>query len=165
MSYNPTLIKIIEIDALIIPLSALVLENSEWNPIETNGADGNTTYEFAECSMIQGEVLGGEFLQVNSFDCTGECSGGCMGEVFKPAFRESTGKLVAVVVWEGGDAVSTLTVDGGQVSFEPYEFSIEKKVSDADVKKRVLSILSDWRKAPLLEAGRFQGFLLAKLSS
>lgn len=121
MSYNPTLIKIIEIDALIIPLSSLAPEGSEWSSVvETSGTDGSTTY-------LQGDILGGEFLQVNNFDCTGECSGSCMREVFEPAFRESTGKLVAVVVWEGGDSIQTLTVEGGKVSFEPYEFGVLKQ--------------------------------------
>jgi hypothetical protein len=165
MSYNPTLIKIIEIDALIIPLSALVPEDGEWTATEMHDTNGQTTYQFAECSEIQGDVLGEESLQVNSFDCTGECSGSCMREVFEPAFKESTGKLVAVVIWEGGDSVQTLTVEGGKVTWGNYEFCVERKASDADVKKRVLSILSDWRKTPLLEAGSFQHFLLDKLSS
>lgn len=127
MSYNITMLKILEIDSFIIPLSALTPENSDWSPvIEMRDHNRLISLTFAEGSRIQGENLRGEFLQVTGLDCSGECSGACWEEVFEPAFKGSTGKLVAVAVWAGGDSIQTLTVDGGKVTWAPYEFCIEK---------------------------------------
>jgi len=44
-----------------------------------------------------------------------------MNEVLEPAFKDNTGKFIASCVWEGGDSINKLIVNGGAVSWEDIE--------------------------------------------
>jgi hypothetical protein len=60
-------------------------------------------------------------LIVDSIIASGEGSGTALSWIIEPALADSTGKLVAVRVWEGGDSIDRLTVVDGVVTTEQIE--------------------------------------------
>ena len=51
----------------------------------------------------------------------GEGSGTIFHRILIPALRKSTGELEAVIVWEGGDEITRLTVKDGKVNEDLIE--------------------------------------------
>ena len=120
MSYNITTFKVKELDGLVIPVASLYkCERSEWHPDRVNNDDGSTTFIICE-TELRGTIRG-DFFFAGKLDCCGEGSGTTMDLVLEPAFADSTGRLVAVCVWEGGDSVNRLVVDSGSVSWEDID--------------------------------------------
>lgn len=120
MSYNITAFKVKELDGLVIPVASLYkCERSDWHPDRVNNGDGSTTFTICE-TELRGTIRG-DFFFVDKLDCCGEGSGTAMNWVLEPAFADSTGRLVAVCVWEGGDDITRLVVDGGSVSWQGVE--------------------------------------------
>lgn len=72
--------------------------------------------EFFEMS---GELLG-EYVLISKVEFWGEGSGS-VWEDFKLMMAQSSGRLVASQVWEGGDSISRLTVIDGVVLEEEIE--------------------------------------------
>ena len=71
-------------------------------------------------SKIVGTMQGGN-LHVTDIQCSGEGSGTIMFHILAPALEKSTGELVAVCVWEGGDSIDRIIVKDGKVMREDIE--------------------------------------------
>ena len=117
MSYNIDTFKVKEILDLIIPVASLYkCEREDWHPDRMNNDDGTVTFTNME-TEIHGAIKGGS-LFVDKIDCRGEGSGTVMNWMLGPAFKDSTGRLVASCVWEGGDSINQLIVDDGNVEWK-----------------------------------------------
>lgn len=105
MSYNIDTFKVKELDELIIPVESLYKhERKDWHLSRVNNDDGTVMFTDFE-TEIHGNIQD-EFLFVSGIECSGEGSGTMMNRILEPAFKESTGRLVASCVWEGGDCGS-----------------------------------------------------------
>ena len=60
-------------------------------------------------------------LHVSEIAIHGEGSGTLLDWIIGPALKDSTGRLVATRVWEGGDTIDRLIVNDGEVGFEGIE--------------------------------------------
>ena len=117
MSYNIDAWKTKTINNLYIPLEAvrnlrdteIILK--EENYIEVEG--------LSEMFELIGQ-LDGKNVQVLKIYTGGEGSGSTW-EDFKQMLTQSKGKLVATQVWEGGDSITKLIVNDGQVKEENIE--------------------------------------------
>ena len=120
MSYNCTTWRTKELVDLRIPFKALYVSDVEgWRPNRVDGPGDTVTLDWCD-SIIEGQLVDG-ILAVTSLRIAGEGSGACTTYVLIPAFKQSTGRLVAARVWEGGDSIDRLTVDNGHVSVENIE--------------------------------------------
>lgn len=121
MSYNIDNWKTKELVDLQIPVASL-FKNSrrDWHPQRTNNDDGSVEYRIMETNVIKG-TINDDILFVSSIVCIGEGSGTAMNLILEPALSDSTGRLVASCVWEGGDSINRLTVDDGLVTWEEIE--------------------------------------------
>lgn len=70
--------------------------------------------------MLRGQVEDDQFL-IEDLWMTGEWSGHIYHEKLLRALKESMGQLEAVLIWEGGDHVSRLVVNDGEVKEENVE--------------------------------------------
>lgn len=121
MSYNVDTWKTKELVELRIPIASLFKhEREDWHPERTNNDDGTVTFSVMEGSEIHGKIEG-NFLVVDSITACGEGSGTALHWIFEPALEDSTGKLVASRVWEGGDSIDKLTVENGKIESTPIE--------------------------------------------
>lgn len=100
MSYNISNFKVKRLENLSFPVNALYL-----NPRKNE---------------IHGYVKDGHFV-VTRIDCSGEDSGTVMMDMLEPAFIKSTGHLIALCVWEGGDSINRLEVHDGSISWTDIE--------------------------------------------
>ena len=73
----------------------------------------------AEGFELRGK-LDGDVLVVDHLEYWGEFSGSNW-DALLAIFKNSTGKLVAVQVWEGGDSITRLYVDDGKIREEKVE--------------------------------------------
>lgn len=73
----------------------------------------------AEVFEIVG-VLQGTNILVNKIECYGEGSGWVWEELLE-MLKSSTGVLIATQVWEGGDSITRLIVQDGEVTEEQIE--------------------------------------------
>lgn len=120
MSYNIDTFKVKELDCFIIPVASLYkCERSDWHQDRINNDDGSVTFTNCE-TKIHGTIQG-DFLFVDKIDCHGEGSGTVMNLILEPAFADSTGRLVASCVWEGGDSINQLVVDKGEVRWKDID--------------------------------------------
>jgi hypothetical protein len=115
VSYNIDTWKTKKLIDLKIPLSAFYKHpRADWHP-EIKKKDGKTFVLVCGCDQeILGEVEDG-ILSVVVVNMAGEGSGTFYKWILEPALSESTGELEAVLVWEGGDSISRLTVKDGKV--------------------------------------------------
>jgi len=121
MAYNVTNWETKELDNLRIPVadfSAHVC--SGWFPETTNNDDGSIKIALMGGIFVKG-IIEGEFISVSSITASGEGSGNALIEIIQPALEKSTGKLVAIRVWEGGDSIDKLTAIDGEVKTEQVE--------------------------------------------
>lgn len=123
MSYDIDTFKLKKLENLVIPFSAFFLHpRKDWHP-EGQFLDAETMLFRLEggCGQtIKGNLIAGE-LHVKELDLSGEGSGAFMAYVMREAFKQSTGQLEAVLVWEGGDSISRLVVNNGEFSDDPIE--------------------------------------------
>ena len=120
MSYNIDTFKVRELDGLIIPVASLYKCNrSDWHPDREDNDDGTVT--FINCETEIHGTIQGDFLFVEKIDCHGEGSGTVMDWMLEPAFKDSTGRLVASCVWERGDSINQLVVDKGEVHWNDID--------------------------------------------
>ena len=115
MSYNCDLWKTKELKDFKI-LVANLLQHKNWNFDLRNNNDGSFTLYNME-TEIHGHIKD-KWLTVSSINCSGEGSGTILNMILEPAFENSTGKLVASCIWEGGDAINRITVENGKISWE-----------------------------------------------
>jgi len=121
MPYNIDTWRTKELENLQVPLSAFFKsDKKDWWPVRKWSDEKALTLIFCGAAEILGDVVDGIFHIVEIEFC-GEGSGTSMWEVFEPALKESTGKLIASLVWEGGDSINKIIVRDGQVEWEDIE--------------------------------------------
>lgn len=119
MSYNIDTFYVKRLVDLRIPVAAFYKhERTDWHPepdlSQTQNADNVRIVDGAEGLEITGNVREG-LLHVQTFDIFGEGSGTFMEWILIPALKESFGELAATMIWEGGDSISKLLVENGEV--------------------------------------------------
>jgi hypothetical protein len=120
VSYNCDTWKTKSLVNLRIPLSAFYEHpRRDWHPTFVKEADGReriTDFAFT----LAGTVLD-EIFSVQEISIAGEGSGTFINWILEPALKKSTGELVAVCVWEGGDSINRLIVKDGTVTWKDIE--------------------------------------------
>lgn len=124
MSYNIDTMTVKTLDNLTIPVKALYeTEREDWKPSQPQVLN----YETMEVQIVGGcgQTINGNIkdgiLEVTKLDLSGEGSGSYMHYVINNALKQSTGQLEAVCIWEGGDSITRLTVDNGNLTEENIE--------------------------------------------
>lgn len=77
------------------------------------------TIEFYGHRIISGKMADGDphHIDVTRIDIYGEGSGHLFtSNEFQQILRDSTGGLVALLIWEGGDSISKLLVQDGHIT-------------------------------------------------
>jgi hypothetical protein len=127
MSYNVDQWKTKELENLRIPLAMLRIDHgSGWNldeqPDESPAASGliPVTFSIGEGGIIRGFCIGDD-LCVTEIKFRGACSGTAIAKIVEPALAKSTGKLVAVRIWESGDYIDRLEVVDGVITESEVE--------------------------------------------
>lgn len=121
MSYNCDTWKTKELKDLRIPIASLFKHDREdWHPERINDDDGTVEFRIMDGVFVRG-TIDGDYVAVSMIECSGEGSGTGMHWILEPALKDSTGKLIASCVWEGGDSINRITVDDGLVSWEDIE--------------------------------------------
>ena len=122
MSYNITTFKVEKLNQFIIPVASLYkCESKDWRLAQMDNNDETVTFTNMG-TEIHGVIKDG-YLFVDKISCCGEGSGIIMAEVLEPAFEDSTGRFVALCVWEGGDSINQLVVDNGSVFWRDIDTS------------------------------------------
>ena len=123
MAYNIDNWKTKELVDLRIPVASLFKhERKDWHPSKKVHDDLTVEFVMGECSYIRGNLnAAGDWLAVIDIKCCGEGSGTVMNWIFVPALKDSTGRVVAACVWEGGDSIKRLTVQDGSIAWEDVE--------------------------------------------
>ena len=106
MSYNIDKFQIIELNDLVIPMSAF------------EGARKNFDADGVSIPIGEGAIEGrikDDMLIVTRFAYHGEGSGTDHHNMAVPALEKSKGKLRAFLTWEGGDSFSVLRSENGDV--------------------------------------------------
>jgi hypothetical protein len=119
MSYNCDNWKTKEIDSLTIPLDEIISKREIENEDITVDQNGFLAVRIIDSTITGREVR--DALEVVTISISGEGSGHAWNKIFKPLLEKSTGKLVAVRVWECGDYIDRLTVVDGVVTEEAIE--------------------------------------------
>ena len=121
MSYNITRWTTKSIKDLIIPLSSFTKHNrKDFHPDIELDDDGKTLILSQGDFQIIGQKHGDSIL-VESIDISGEFSGTFFREVFEEALIESSGILEATLIWEGGDSITKLKVNGNVIDHEEID--------------------------------------------
>ena len=136
MSYNITNWTTKVLRDLVIPLKALHISDDlirqDWQPghskvLALNDEKMNVEMAGFGEGTARGKLWSPSgkvdylFFAVSDICVYGEGSGRFFMERLKPALEQSTGRLEAILVWEGGDSISRLTVQGGIVTDESIE--------------------------------------------
>jgi hypothetical protein len=121
MSYNCDTWKTKELRDLRLPISSLFKHGrQDWHPKRINNDDGTVEFRIMEGVFVRG-TIDGNVLDVSAIACHGEGSGTAMNWILEPALNDSTGRMVASCVWEGGDSVNRIIVENGSVSWVDVE--------------------------------------------
>ena len=126
MSYNITTWKTKEINNLLIPFE--VIEKLPYTDIEIDWADKDNKSEglivkadgLSEGFELVGKTLAKDMVEVIKLYNSGDSSGSTWDDFIK-MLEKSSGKLVALQIWEGGDTITKLTVNDGEVIKELVE--------------------------------------------
>ena len=125
MSYNIDTWKTKKLKNLEIPVEAFYRHpRKDWHPKQPVVVDVATMKVRVNFPCGGGEVEGvlkDGFIHVESIDLYSEGSGGFMVYVLEGALKESRGELEAVLVWEGGDSITRLSVKDGVVTEKEVE--------------------------------------------
>ena len=117
MSYNITSWKTKKLDNLIVPLKAFYESKiNNWHPSEPRiiNADGDVGLMCGCEQTIKGKLKDG-MLTITEFDMTGEGSGRFKDFILDDALKQSTGELEVIIIWEGGDSISSFNVKDGVI--------------------------------------------------
>lgn len=117
MSYNITTWKTKEISNFLIPLK--VVADLPYTHLEVDGTSVNAE-GLSEGFELEGNIIDDNIIEVTKIRTTDEGSGSTW-EDFISILKESKGTLVAIQIWEGGDSLTKLTVNNGEVIEEPFE--------------------------------------------
>ena len=125
MPYNITNWITKRIECLVIPLSALYgmdddLKRRGWVPDPPQIANITNTGDVLvdiniSPGIISGRLLPDNSIMINGIDVSGEGSGHLYHEILLPSLRQSKGILEAVLIWEGGDSITRLISNDGDV--------------------------------------------------
>lgn len=121
MSYNIDTWKTKELRNLRIPMSALSYEEDYLKHPRLDIQTGILTFAGRAVGFVLQGVQAGLWFDVDALTCYGEASGTMYDYLKKTILSQSTGVLVAVLVWEGGDTIERLTVRDGVIAEEPIE--------------------------------------------
>jgi hypothetical protein len=124
MSYNISKWKTKKLENLTIPLTAFYKhERTDWHPNEPVITNAEISEVRLKCGCEQSikGILKDGLLTVTEFEMSGEGSGTFYAFILRPALAESTGRLEAVMIWEGGDSIKKLTAVDGVVEVEDVE--------------------------------------------
>lgn len=117
MSYNITSWKTKEISNLLIPLDAV--KDLPYTDIEFDGtsikADG-----LSEGFKLEGNIIDSNMVEIIEIKTAYDSSGSTWNDFIR-MLEKSSGTLIATQIWEGGDSISKLTVNNGDVIQEPIE--------------------------------------------
>jgi len=120
MSYNIDTFMLKELSDIKFPLASLYKNPRKDLHLEMiNNDDGTVTFTKMG-TKIDGKILDDNF-QMTGVSCYGEGSGTIMSKVIEPALKDSTGRLVAVCIWEGGDCIDRLEVNDGDIKWVNIE--------------------------------------------
>jgi hypothetical protein len=115
--YNISFWKTKELDNLRIPVQ--IIHTDKELKVEFLLGDEINVYGYSEVDLFHG-VIDGDDLVVREIGHYGEFSGSNW-EMLKELLSKSTGKFVAVQVWEGGDSITRLIVEDGEIIEENME--------------------------------------------
>lgn len=124
MSYNVDTFKVKVLEGLQLPIKSLYKHGrADWHPSEPELLNGETGLVRLQCGCEQtiSGILKDGILFVTEIDMSGEGSGTFISWILEPALKESSGKLEASCVWEGGDSVNKLIVNDGTIKWEDIE--------------------------------------------
>lgn len=115
MSYNVDTWHEIECTDLAIPFETLNVEARIF-------PDKRISLRLCEDGYVKGilDTANNNIVLVDSIKVRGAGSSHAL-EKLKHALKSSTGKLDAVMVWEGGDSVSRLTAVNGEVTYQTVD--------------------------------------------
>ena len=117
MSYNIDTWRTKEISKLMIPIEAIY-----WLPdihVELL-ADGTLQATGPSEGFDLRGTVDQDWLHITTLESYGEASGWSWDPLLK-MLAKSKGRLVATQIWEGGDSITRLTVEAGQVTKETVE--------------------------------------------
>jgi len=121
VSYNISQWKTKELRSFRIEMTALRYKEDYLNHPTVDVQTGILTFTGrAEGFELRG-VQNGPWLDVDSIESYGEASGTMQEYLKEQVFPRSTGLLLVVLVWEGGDTIERLTVKDGIVTEEAIE--------------------------------------------
>ena len=121
MSYNISFWITKKLEDLRIPLKVFFPEPDKmWWPEKEWTDDGTLILRFMDAAEICGDEIDG-IVHVKEIEFYGDGSGTSMWEILEPALKESQGRMVASLVWEGGDTINRLIVNDGDVKWEDIE--------------------------------------------
>jgi len=130
MSYNISSFRTKRLEQLSIPFAALTVLSQElvdrgWGShlsaeIRVKEKELAVYIDFVEGEGVVG-VLSGTNVIVREICLMGEASGTAYREILLPALKTSTGILEAVLIWEGGESITRLIVNDGEVIEQDVE--------------------------------------------
>lgn len=121
MSYNINTFKVKELKNLHIPLSSFYMHpRTDWHPELINHNDGLIELDGGGDIFIKG-ILKDGILICHDIVCCDEGSGTFMNLILEPALKDSTGKLVASCVWEGGESINQIISNDGVVTWKDID--------------------------------------------
>ena len=118
MSYNVVSCKVKALKDLVIPIKGFYQNPSKnYQPDSVDLLDPVTN----EVVVLMGEseikgFLNNGNLRVTKLDVRDTGSGTFLEHCLKPALKQSTGKLVVKLTWEGDGEVNVITADNGVVT-------------------------------------------------
>lgn len=122
MSYNVDSFKVKRMEGLKLPLKSLYeSKRSDWHPDEPELIGDNKVIITCGCGQEIEAILEDGYLTVTKLNMSGEGSGSFIDYVLFEALKQSTGYLEAILIWEGGDSITRLIVDNGELSNEECE--------------------------------------------
>ena len=132
MSYNIDTWKTKKLESLVIPLKSLFIhDRTDWHPSQPEIINAETNEVSIKCGCGQEikAILKDGNLHITEFEIYGEGSETLMNWILEPALKQSTGKLEAVLVWEGGDSITRLSVNNGELKSENVELQGVRAIS------------------------------------
>lgn len=119
MGYNITAFKIKKMENFTIPWKLffeLTPSEYELKPVSFNQETKEVVITAIGDQEIKGKIIEGAIV-VSHIDIREDFSGYFFNEAFLPILEHTKGKLVATIVWEGGDTIEKLKVNDGNVVY------------------------------------------------
>jgi len=114
MSYNISAFNIKKIEDLKIPLLDAIRTLKDVS-IKLTGENITISAELVKSFDCSGHLDNNNIITITEIDFGGEGSGNSW-ELLIKMLKKTTGKLSAIVVWEGGDSLGKLSVVNGVIT-------------------------------------------------